>query len=302
MGESNENIISGNVLSDFKPEHCAARNTDNMVEYWKYFSQSKQVKFYEDDEIFHVDCGLTYDEAPFGPNCVLKANLKPETMRQRIEKVIDYYTSKNMPFWWYICPASSPSNLGEVLKSYSFSEMDGTPVMAVKLDEMIVDRKKPNQLEILEVTDESGFREWWDLWVNGYPQPEVLGKKFADITAEIGYHPSNMMKFYTGYYDGEPAGTTFILIGAGVVALYGVTVLPKMRGKGIGTELSLHPLRIARTMGLKIGVLDATEQGIGIYQRIGFKKVMTPKIYIPSSPQSESTIKHMNEFMHSQRK
>jgi len=58
----------------------------------------------------------------------------------------------------------------------------------------------------------------------------------------------------------------------------------------------------ARALGYHIGVLDATQQGIGIYRRIGFDEIFTPKVYTYASPDSEAQEKRMKDFMHTPRK
>ena len=57
-----------------------------------------------------------------------------------------------------------------------------------------------------------------------------------------------------------------------VVGVYGVAVTPPARGKGIGAAISLKPLLEARDRdGYHHAVLFATEVGVPVYQRIGFR-------------------------------
>jgi GNAT superfamily N-acetyltransferase len=50
------------------------------------------------------------------------------------------------------------------------------------------------------------------------------------------------------------------------------SILPHARRKGIGATITLKPLHQAREMGYRVGVLQATEMGIGVYRRLGFEK------------------------------
>ena len=289
------------ILKDFSPQVCAMANTENILEYWRYFAKSPLLTVREEDGLYQVEAGFTKDQLSFGPQGVFHAVLKPEDVDRKIDEVVEYYTSRSMIFWWMIGAGTEPDNLGEYLKAHSFNEMDGTPVMAAELHNLIDDRPKPEGLVIEEAKDADSFRLFWELWYKGYPMPELLGTHFGQVCVDIGYHPDNPMKFYIGYLNGEPVTTSFILLGAGVVGLYGVTVLPAARGRGLGTEMSLYPLRIARDLGYYIGVLDATQQGIGIYRRIGFKEVNTPKMYTYASPDNVALEEKMKDFMHSKR-
>lgn len=289
------------ILKDYSPQVCAKANTENIQDYWRFFAKSSLLTVVEEDGLFRLDAGLTKDQTPMAPQGVFRADLIPEVVDQKIDEVVEYFTSRSIPFWWYVCPTSKPDNLGEYLKEHSFNVMDGTPVMAVQLHKLVDDRPKPEDFTIQEANDEASLRLFWDLWYKGYPMPEALGKHFGEVSVEIGYHPDNPMKFYIGYLKGQPVATSFMMLGGGVVGLYGVIVLPEARGRGIGTEMSLHPLRVARSMGYSIGVLDATQKGIGIYRRLGFVEVDTPKIYTYATPDNVALEEKMKDFMHSPR-
>ena len=289
------------ILTEFSKEKCVKANLENLLDYWRFFSKSSLFTVDESDGLFLCNAGLTKDQTTFSPQGIWKTNLKSEDIDQKIDYVTEYFNSQNMPFMWYVCPSSKPDNLGEYLKAHSFNEMDGTPIMTVELHNLIDDRPRPKDFEIKEATDEASLRLFWDLWYTGYPTPEIVGKLHANICVEIGYHPDNQMKFYVGYLEGEPVATSSMMLAGGVVGLYGVVVLPMARGRGIGTEMSLHPLRVARSMGYRISVLDATQQGYGIYKRIGFEEVGNPKIYTYASPDNVALEKKMKEFMHSKR-
>jgi predicted acetyltransferase len=140
------------------------------------------------------------------------------------------------------------------------------------------------------------MRIFGDLWCRGYPMPKPLADCFVDMVLNIGLDRQEAT-YYIAYLDGEPVATSFTLFGAGVAGLYAVTVLPEARGRGLGTEMSLHPLREARKRGYHIGVLDATQQGYGIYKRIGFIDVGRPKMYIPSSPEQQAFSEKAKDFI-----
>jgi GNAT superfamily N-acetyltransferase len=290
------------ILETVTKEECAKRNTENLLEHWRFCAKSSIVTKTETDEIFQIDYGLTRDDTPFASQGIWRVNLPLDVIDEKIENVVDYFNSRNMPFLWYVCPSSKPDNLDEYLKAHSFNEMDATPIMSAELDNLIDDREKPKNLEIVESQNEDSIREFWDIWQRGYPTPKGFADRICEVFVDVGYHPENNVKLYTGYLSGKPVATSYIVMGGGVVGLYGVVTLPEARGLGIGTEMSLHPLRIARSYGYKIGVLDATQKGIGIYKRIGFKEVLTPKMFTYAAPDNVEAEKIMEDLFHTPRK
>jgi ribosomal protein S18 acetylase RimI-like enzyme len=270
-----------------------------MISHWRNMAKTQHVKAIDTDELFLVDSGITEG---FAPNFVLYVNLKPEKTEEKIGEVVEYFTSRKMLFSWFVNEASKPKDLGEHLKAHSFNRMDGTPGMAVELHKMIDDRPKPSGLMIERVNDEKSMRLMYDIWWKGYPMPEHLGNLGAKVGIALGFEEGNPMKYYIGYLDGKPSGCSYLVLGGGVAGLYGVVTLPWARGRGVGTEMSLHPLREARELGYHIGVLDATQQGIGIYRRVGFEVVSTQSIFTYQTPEQKGYDKKMQDFIHSKRK
>ena len=110
--------------------------------------------------------------------------------------------------------------------------------------------------------------------------PENMREVCLNATKWIGVDPDGDIRYYLGYLDGELVATSYLVLGAGVAGLYGVVTLPDARGMGIGTEMSLYPLRVARSLGYVYGVLDPSELGLRVYRKLGFKDVFTHKMYM----------------------
>ena len=46
---------------------------------------------------------------------------------------------------------------------------------------------------------------------------------------------------------------------------------PLFRGRRIGSRMTWQPLHDARAAGCDLGVLQAAEEGVGLYRRLGFE-------------------------------
>jgi predicted acetyltransferase len=81
------------------------------------------------------------------------------------------------------------------------------------------------------------------------------------------------IRHYLGYLGDQPVATSTLSLGAGVAGIYNVATLAEARGRGMGAALTLQPLREAAGMGWQCGILQSSEMGYSVYQRLGFKEV-----------------------------
>jgi predicted N-acetyltransferase YhbS len=84
---------------------------------------------------------------------------------------------------------------------------------------------------------------------------------------------------YLGLLKGAPAATSTLFLGADVAGIYFVSVHPHVRSFGIGAALTQAPLRAARELGYRVGVLGASALGEPVYRRLGFTTCCQISLY-----------------------
>jgi len=153
--------------------------------------------------------------------------------------------------------------------------------MAVELDSLNETLPKPTGLDIEFVEDTPALNKWVSTLVYGFGGEDIAKriKLWFDAESNIGFEPELNRFRYLGYLHGEPVSSSLMYLGAGVAGIYCVATLPEARRKGIGTEMTLHPLKMAYDMGYKVGVLGTSDIGYGVYNRIGFKEYWKMSVY-----------------------
>ena len=162
--------------------------------------------------------------------------------------------------------------------------------MTVDLAELPAALEPPAGLEILEVTDVAGLREY--LAVLGVePPPEGAPPLFTpEIVAAITAHTGPRLVLepvplrYVGRLDGRPVATSRLSLAGGAAGIYAVETLAEFRGRGIGRAMTLAPLLAARRLGYRIGTLQSSEAGFGVYRSIGFEEQFRYAIHVGGVP------------------
>jgi len=215
-------------------------------------------------------------------------NLLPDEIDEAIEETIDWYRTRNAPFFfWWTGPGATPADLGAHLQARGLLDMaeqqqqlaagirqtdQGAPGMVADLNQMDISllAKTPPGFVIRAVSDEKELYHFKRVFVETYEIPDWAGQAWVDATQCVGIRQSPW-RMFVGYLDNEPVATNMLFTGAGVASVYAVATIPTAQRKGIGAAITLKPLLDAREMGYQYGVLFSTEMGIPVYQRIGFR-------------------------------
>jgi ribosomal protein S18 acetylase RimI-like enzyme len=72
--------------------------------------------------------------------------------------------------------------------------------------------------------------------------------------------------------DGRPVATALGLLAGEGIVIVNVATVPDARGRGIGRAVTLAAMHAGADAGATIAVLQSTEMGHGVYQRLGFEE------------------------------
>jgi ribosomal protein S18 acetylase RimI-like enzyme len=187
-----------------------------------------------------------------------------------IQETVQYFSERQVDtFTCWFQPHLSRSDWAPLLSSFGFGFSDGTPGMTVDLQTLPESPSIPPGLEIRTVEDEATMRVWTHVFTPGYGFPINWEGTIFDVWFKLGL--DFPVRNYLGYLDGKPVATSTVFYSAGVAGIYDVATLPEARGQGIGTALTLAPLLDALQIGYRIGILQSSDMGFGVYKKMGFR-------------------------------
>jgi len=221
----------------------------------------------EQPDLTLVDSGLPCDTFNF----VCRARLTPESTDRRIAEAVSYFDAVDRPFSWWVGPADQPCHLGDRLVEAGLERTGTELAMAAELDRLPDGTSAPDHLEIRRVATTADLERFALILAANWtpPDPDVL--RFYERAASIVLGSACAQRLYLGFLGNEPVATAEITLGGGVGGVYNVSTRGPFRRRGIGTAVTLQPLLEARAEGLRIGVLQAAAEGVGLYARLGFR-------------------------------
>jgi GNAT superfamily N-acetyltransferase len=209
---------------------------------------------------------------PKVPLCVLNhaANIhtSADNTAALISQVEQHFKANQVPFACFrITPLTQPETFVSDLKAAGYVQ-EGVNQSVMTFNAAIAPQKN-KEVQIQIVRNEDDVDIFNQLMISIFEIPQELENGYADFTKEC---MQGSWKFYLAYLDGEAVGTCALFCSGGVSGVYDVGTLPKYRGKGIGSALTLQALQDAAAIGCKMHSLQAEEGGNAecLYKKLGF--------------------------------
>lgn len=279
-------MVSAIITDDISDDELAQGVEENLYDLFRAMAANLASSALEESD--KLSRHLTFPLNPMFSG-VWRTRLTPDEVENQITETIAWFEQRNAPFfYWWAEATSTPDDLGQRLAARGMKAIEdpslaagikptnlGAPCMVATLNRMneAVLNQLPADFVIETVQDDRGLLDFKRVFTEGYEIPDWAGQAWVDATQDIGIGRTPW-KMYIGKLGGKPVATNMVFAGGGVAGVYAVATIPAVRGKGIGSAITLKPLLEAREIGYRYSVLFATEMGVPVYKRLGFR--LTP--------------------------
>jgi ribosomal protein S18 acetylase RimI-like enzyme len=254
------------ILTDLSPASLAVAIKANLYAFFGTFRAASQVSVHEDLSGFRWRTAIAH---PWF-NGVLSTQPPAADASQTVRATLAYFQAHGVAsFTWWLAPQVEPAGWAAHLLPLGFTYEDSTPGMAIDLANLPPPGNTP--LTIQRVADQATLSVWAQVFTQGYGIPNSMTPAFQALIESLGIQLP--LRYYLGSLNGQPVAASTLFIGAGVAGVYNVATLAESRGQGFGSALTLTPLVEARALGYRLGVLQSSEMGYRLYQRLGFQKL-----------------------------
>lgn len=263
------------ILTDFSAEAVTEAIEQGLAEAVRAYVQQAGGTVHDEPQFTWVSTGspLTFF------NGVIRTRLPVDRADSVIASLLTGFQARRQLMGWWVMPHTHPPDMPERLEVHGFIHFDCDTGMAIDLLTLPEVNSLPAGVMIERVETSGVLQEWLRAFGLGF---RVSEDRLADYSAmPLGIPPAeSAFRYYLARAGEEPAATAMLYPARQVAVIEEVSTVPAMRGRGIGTAVTLAALRDGRALGYRIAVLVASEAGARVYRRLGFKPYGDRHIYL----------------------
>lgn len=239
-------------------------------------------KLCKDMNVMQLQEGLQFIDASVRSdtfNVVCGNHLCKTIKEHQVCSIIDYYHAKNYPFAWWVGPHTQQIGLEEILIKSGLKHVETEIGMAANVTELMLDEKQSiPHITLIEVETKDDFKRYGNIMASVFDPFDQEAVAFYEKIAPC-FVKNDYVKMFLGLINGEPAGISLTINDGHMGGVYDVVTHPRFQQKGIGTYMTKVALKQLIRDGCAVVGLQASNQGIGIYKKIGLKEYGTFKVY-----------------------
>jgi ribosomal protein S18 acetylase RimI-like enzyme len=196
-----------------------------------------------------------------------KLPIDDEETGEAIESAEGYFRRRKLPFRISIRKDLGEECAGRLLGS-GYREVNATPGMV--LSPICAPTSPHPDLDVHRVHSTEELEHFQATALVGLGLPVQAGPLF--LTRRFFGLPN--VELYVGYVEGRPACTSALVASGGVAGIYWVATLEGFRRRGLGDAITWEAVRGGMRAGCRLASLQASEMGRGVYERMGFARVV----------------------------
>jgi len=162
----------------------------------------------------------------------------------------------------------TPADVAAVLAEHGFAAAGRIPAMGVDIARL-AGTGLPAGYEFVRVGG-SDSAEWVRQFARGYELPVAVAEYFAPAAFGANDAPDAAVQFFAIRHGGAIVSTSMCHLADGFAGIYCVATVADERRKGLGEHVTAEPLRRAAALGYRVGILQSSEAGLGVYRKLGF--------------------------------
>lgn len=202
-------------------------------------------------------------------NVVMHIETIESKLNESIDQVFQFYQQHNVPWFWIVGPLSTPNTLSQHLIKRGMELVEQFPSMYFDLQNDFDETPHPDFV-IREMGWNDQLRDWVKPLREAFPSSDGT-EGYRQLNASLGHGPGAAFRHYVGYFQDEPVCSGTLFVTENAVMIHNIGTKPMHRYRGYGAAITMRAMQDAKKLGKRHCFLDASESGVTMYQRLGFR-------------------------------
>lgn len=185
------------------------------------------------------------------------------------ERAVEWMSERDVPFQITVTEDVIEDGV-DFAPDVDLSEPEETQpgMVLASLDE--IPRMEPTTT-VEPVTTPEEREEFLQVFSDVFDIPTEIGR---DLMTDASWKDDQLMSFL-GRVDDTAVACGQLVMEGEVAGVYSIGVTEEFRRRGIGEAMTWEVLRAGRESGCQVGVLQSSEMGYELYEKMGFETVVT---------------------------
>jgi len=187
-----------------------------------------------------------------------------------------FYDQNNQAFVVVIPEDYCTPPLTAILTSRGYHHTDQSVSMSLSLEDYTVDNSESFDGLIVSLND--NLNDWMLPLVGAYESTMEICTSYA-ATHELALKKNVTLYHYNLFAANKPIVSMTLSMHAALARIDDVSTVPEFQGKGYATRLMTYVLLEAKKLGVAHCFLEASDSGVGVYEKLGFQTLFRNNIY-----------------------
>jgi hypothetical protein len=209
-------------------------------------------------------------------NCVFVTG--PDAPPQEVDDLLSIVAMRGLPYSLQLRPGVGPE-LEALARDRGMRAEGSVPLMVLERPAATIEQVAENPGLVFRklASKECGLHA--SILASGFGAPVELFEQL--ITPALLLIPG--VGCYVGTVDGLPVTTALGFTDRDNVGIYNVATVPGQRGHGYGGAVTVRTVLDGFAAGASVAYLQSSEEGYGVYERLGFRTLEKWRVWISST-------------------
>jgi GNAT superfamily N-acetyltransferase len=187
-----------------------------------------------------------------------------------VEAVIERVRAWGVPARWTVSSTTTPAAFETRLADQGLTKQDEWAGMVARIDELPGLDTGGATMEVVRGPAQS--EEWVDVLCDAFALETDTAALVHDMHAWPYMHDAGLT-YVLVRVEGKAVATGLLRSASGVAGVYGIGVRRDFQRKGLGALATLLTVREGARTGARVAILQATAEGLPLYQKLGFQTI-----------------------------